>query len=131
MSLLHLVHQNVTIKFADVAKNQFNPEASYAFRLTGVDAMGFLQIQDLRLGTDGAPETTSGAYWINKDLIREIHETNLATAKAGILYTGKAAPKPQPEAKIDPAPREVTMKLPKAKAPAKTKSVLKQKPVFN
>jgi len=34
MSLLHLVHKFVVIKFAEAARDQFNPEVSYAFRLT-------------------------------------------------------------------------------------------------
>jgi hypothetical protein len=135
MSLLHLVHKSVVIKFAELAKSQYNPEALYGFRLTGVDAMGFLQIQDLRLGAEGAPETASEPYWINKDFIREIHEIDLATAKGTILYTGEAAAPPQVgakvEPKIEPAPREVSPKLPKAKTALKPKSVLKQKPVFN
>ncbi len=128
MSLLHLVHKNVVFKFSDAVR-KFNAESSYVFRLTGVDGMGFLQIQDL---TQGTYETSGEPYWINKDLIREIHQVDLATAKGVILYTGKAAAKPVVEAKpeIDSAPREVAPKLPKAKVPAK-KSVLKQKPVFN
>jgi hypothetical protein len=133
MSLLHLVHKNIIIKFADVAKNQYNPEASYAFRLTGVDGMGFLQIQDLRPGTSEAAEVASDAYWINKDIVRELHEVDLTVATVTVVFTGKVA-KPvveaKPEAKIESIPREVSPKLPKSKMPAK-KSVLKQKPVFN
>jgi len=71
MSLLNLVHKNVVIKFA----NSANPEASHVFRLTGVDAMGFLRIQDLK---PGGQETASEPYWINKDLVREIYELDLA-----------------------------------------------------
>jgi hypothetical protein len=130
MSLLHLVHQSVAIKFGDCAKSQFDPDASYAFRLTGVDGMGFLQVQDL---VEGTYDTSGEPYWINKDLIRELRQVDLATATGKITYTG-VAPKPvaeeKPEAKIDSAPREVAPKLPKAKVPAK-KSVLKQKPIFN
>jgi hypothetical protein len=137
MSLLHLVHKNVIIKFADVAKNQYNPQTAYAFRLTGVDGMGFLQIQDLKPSETEIAEPASDAYWINKDIIREIQEVDLATTKVVVVYTGKAT-KPAPvaateekaEAKIESAPREVAPKLPKAKVPAK-KSVLKSKPVFN
>ena len=95
MSLIHLVHKNVIIKFSDVARSPFNPEAAYAFRLTGVDGMGFLQIQDLKPGETEIAETASEAYWINKDIIREIHEVDLVTTKTRIVYTGKAA-KPAP-----------------------------------
>ncbi len=137
MSLLHIVHKNVVIKFADVAKNQYNPETPYAFRLTGVDGMGFLQIQELKPSETEIAEPASEAYWINKDIVRELHEVDLATTKIAFAYTGKAT-KPAPvaavetktEEKIESAPREVSPKLPKAKVPAK-KSVLKSKPVFN
>ncbi len=87
MSLLHFVHKTVVIKFGDVAKSQFNSEASYAFRLTGVDAMGFLQIQALK---PGGHEVDAEPYWINKDLVREIHELNVAKEKEPLLYTGQA-----------------------------------------
>jgi hypothetical protein len=111
MSLLHLVHKNVVIKFSDAAGNQFTPEASYVFRLTGVDAMGFLQIQDLKPpGGHAGPEAVSEPFWINKDLVREICELDLAKMKASLHYTGQST------------------KLPKAKSPSKPKSDLKQKP---
>jgi len=100
MSLLHLVHKNVIIKFADAARNQFDPEASHVFRLAGVDAMGFLQIQDLKPGGHAGHETVSEPYWINKDLVREIHELDLAKVK------------------------ELTPKPDKAKSPRKQKAVL-------
>jgi hypothetical protein len=89
MSLLNLVHKNIVIKFADAAKNQFNPEASYVFRLVGVDAMGFLLIQDLKPGGHAGQEAASEPYWINKDLVREIHELDPAKAKE-IPTPGKA-----------------------------------------
>jgi hypothetical protein len=113
MSLLHLVHKNIIIKFSDAAKNAFNPEASYAFRLTGVDGMGFIQIQDLSAEGDAGPEPTSNAYWINKDMVRELRELDLSKTKETLTYTGVAAPKPV-----------------KAKIPAK-KTVLKPKPLLN
>lgn len=118
MSLLHLVHKNVIIKFADVAKNQFNPEARYAFRLTGVDAMGFLQIQDLRQNNLAGHEAASEPYWINKDIVREIHEVDLAKVEGPLHFTGLAA-KPQAEAGIDQNHREMTPKVdkPKPKTP--------------
>ena len=122
MSLLHLVHQSVAIKFADAAKNQFNPEVFYAFRLTGVDAMGFLQIQDLRLNSEAGHEVAAEPYWINKDLVLEIHEFHLAKEKESLHFTGKAAKSPV---------EELAPKISKAKAPAKPKTTLKQKPVMS
>jgi hypothetical protein len=118
MSLLHLVHKSVAIKFSDVAKNQYNPEARYAFRLTGVDAMGFLQIQDLRQNSQAGHDAASEPYWINKDLVREIHEIDLAKAKEPLTFTG-LAPQPPAEVKTEQAHREVTPKPAKAKIPAK------------
>jgi hypothetical protein len=106
MSLLHLVHKSVIIKFSDAAKNQFNPEISHVFRLTGVDAMGFLQIQDLKPGGHAGHETASEPYWINKDLVREIHELDLTKVKETVRYTG------------------ATTKPAKAKSPAKPKPAL-------
>jgi hypothetical protein len=105
MSLLHFVHKNVVIKFGDAAKNQFNPEASYAFRLTGVDAMGFLQIQALK---PGGHEVDADPYWINKDLVREIHELHLAKEKETLLYTGQAS-KPE-KTKLPAKPKAVKPK---------------------
>jgi len=119
MSLLHLVHKSVAIKFADIAKNEFSPEALYAFRLAGVDAMGFLQIQPLVSGTAGA-QAASEPYWINKDIVREIREVDLATSKETFHYTGKA-PKYTPP-KADPLLKEATPKVSKPKAPAKPKA---------
>jgi hypothetical protein len=113
MSLLHLVHKNVVLKFSDAAKAPFTPEASYAFRLTGVDGMGFLQIQELSKSATST-EPVGAAFWVNKDLIREIHEFDQIKDTASLTYTGKAAP----------VVSEAKIKVPK-------KSVLKQKPVFN
>jgi hypothetical protein len=103
MSLLHLVHKNVVIKFVDAAKPQFNSESSYAFRLTGVDGMGFLQIQDLK--PDAGHETSAEPYWINKDLVREIHELDMIKAKETVQFTGQSA-------------KPAKAKLPKIKQPA-------------
>ena len=122
MSLINLVHKNVIIKFTDTAKNQFNPEASYVFRLTGVDAMGFLLIQDLKPGGHAGHEAASEPYWINKDLVREIHELDLAKAKETLYGNGETT-KPQAQTQIDPVRREVTPKPAKAKSP-KQKSAL-------
>jgi hypothetical protein len=130
MSLLNLVHKNVIIKFADAAKNQFNPEASYVFRLTGVDAMGFLHIQDSKPGSHaGQYEAASEPYWINKDLIREIHELDLAKVKETLPANGETT-KPQAQTQIDPVRREVTPKPAKTKLP-KQKFALKQKSAMN
>jgi len=112
MSLLYLVHKRVIIKFSDAAKDQFESEAFYAFRLTGVDAMGFLQIQGINPGTHAGHEAVSEPYWINKDLVREIRELDSAKVKEKIHYTG------------------ATSKLAKAKAPAQAKSALKPKPAL-
>ena len=102
MSLLHLVHKNIIIKFSDAARDQFNSEASYVFRLTGVDAMGFLQIQDLKPGGHGGPEAASDPFWINKDLIREIHELDLTKVKGVLHYTGQAAKPAKAKSLIKP-----------------------------
>jgi hypothetical protein len=124
MSLFNLIHKNVIIKFTDTAKNQFIPEASYVFHLTGVDGMGFLQIQDLKPGTNAGPETASEPYWINKDFVREIHEFNSAAVKGTLLYTGQATKPQAAKAAVDQVRREVAPKPAKAKAPAKPKPVL-------
>jgi len=101
MSLLHLVHKTVAIKFTEPARNQFNPEVSYAFRLTGVDAMGFLQIQDLK---PGGLEDSAQPYWINKDLVREIREVDLAKTKEPLHYTGKPEKPAKSKAPAKPKP---------------------------
>src|SRR5260221_5193512 len=118
MSLLHLVHKNVIIKFNDCSKSQFNSEASYIFRLTGVDGMGFLQIQDLKPGTDAGHETTSEPYWINKDLVREIHEFHPEKVKATLPGNGQDTKTQAAKAAVDQVRREVAPKAAKAKAPA-------------
>lgn len=129
MSLLNLVHKNVIIKFADAAKNKFNPEASYVFRLTGVDAMGFLHIQDVKPGGLAGKEAASEPYWINKDLIREIHELDLTKVKETLQDKDETA-KPQTHAQVDQTRRELTPKPNNTKLP-KQKTALKQKPVLN
>jgi len=113
MSLLNLVHKNVIIKFADAAKSQFNPEASYVFRLVGVDAMGFLLIQELKPDDHAGHETASEPYWINKDLIREIRELDLAKA---IPHDNGETANPQPPTQIDPARQEATPKATRARS---------------
>ncbi|HEV3271299.1 MAG TPA: hypothetical protein VGZ93_03875 [Candidatus Methylacidiphilales bacterium] len=102
MSLLHSVHKSVVIKFSDAAREQFNPDVSYVFRLTGVDAMGFLQVQDLKPGAHGGHEAVSEPYWINKDLIREIHDFDSVKVKKSLHYTGQPA-KPAKKASVKPA----------------------------
>jgi hypothetical protein len=128
MSLLNLLHKNVIIKFADSTKSAFNPEASYVFRLTGVDAMGFLHIQNLKPGTDAEHEAAAEPYWINKDLIREMHELNLTNGKGTLYYNGQAtkpqAAKPEPKPQIDQVRRDLPPKLNKVKTSAKQKSAL-------
>jgi len=93
MSLLHLIHQSVSIKFNEAAKDKFSPGVPYLFRLTGVDAMGFLQIQELK---DDAPDPV----WINKDIVIEIQ-----------AFDPAKAPKPE-KTKLPPKPKAA----PKAKA---------------
>ena len=124
MSLLHFVHRNIVIKFSETT--HFKPEALYAFRLTGVDGMGFLQIQDL----NPAHELTSEPYWINKDLVREIHEIDLAKTKLPILFLGKVV-EPTPVETSPTATDLETAPKPAKKAAPKAKSVLKNKPVLN
>lgn len=124
MSLLHLVHRNIVIKFSETT--HFKPEALYAFRLTGVDGMGFLQIQDL----NPEHELTSEPYWVNKDLVREIHEVDLAKTTLPILFVGKTAEPAPTESSVEQPAREITPKPAKKTLP-KTKSVLKNKPVLN
>ena len=125
MSLLHLVQQSVAIKFTESAKDQFDPSIAYAFRLTGVDAMGFLQLQELRLGAEGVHEVSSEPFWINKDFIRDLREFQHVKNKESVRFIG-LAPKPEPaKAAADALRREVTPPKPaKAKAGAKPKLAL-------
>ncbi len=94
MSLLHLVHQSVVLKFSDAAKPQYDPGTGYVFRLVGVDAMGFLQLQDLRLTASEEHETISEPYWINKDLVLGIHDYASASGKDALKFSGGVAVKP-------------------------------------
>jgi hypothetical protein len=106
MSLFNLTHKNVVVKFGDSAAPKFDSTASYVFHLTGVDGMGFLEIQDLKPGKDGVHEAVGEPYWINKDLIVELFELKPETAKSNLRFTGqpaKAAPKPKAPAKPKPA----------------------------
>jgi len=113
MSLLNLVHKDVIIKFTDSAKNQFNPEAGYVFRLAGVDGMGFLLIQNLESAGESGHQAAADPYWINKDLVREIHELTAENLKGTLYHDGKATkPAKAPAAKP-----------PKGKTPAKPKAV--------
>lgn len=98
MSLINLLHKNVVLKFSEAAGSQFNPEVPHVFRLTGVDAMGFLQIQELKPGSAAGAETVAEPYWINKDLVREIHEFDPAKIKLAAPKSAKtkAAPKSKP-----------------------------------
>jgi hypothetical protein len=102
MSLFNLIHKSVVIKFSDTAKDQFDPTASYVFRLTAVDGMGFLEIQNLKPGHDGAHETVAAPFWINKDFVRELREFHPEIAK-DVVFSGKPA-KPQAKKPIDQAP---------------------------
>jgi hypothetical protein len=113
MSLLHLVHQSVVLQFTESAKPQFEPGTGYVFRLVGVDGMGFLQLQDLREGANDEHEPVLEPYWINKDLVKEIHEYASASGKDAMKFTGGKAPKPA--ANAQPAAAK-PKRLPKSKA---------------
>jgi hypothetical protein len=91
MSLLHLIDQSVVLKFTEAARPPFEPGTGYVFRLTGVDAMGYLQLQELRLGPREEHEMMSEPYWINKDLVREIHEYVSYLGKDALKFTGHVA----------------------------------------
>jgi len=116
MSLLNLLHQSVVLKFTEAAKPQYDPGTGYVFRLVGVDAMGFLQLQDLRLTADEEHETISEPYWINKDLVLAIHDYVSTVGKDSLKFSGgAAAPKSVVNSHATPAsakPKRVT----KAKA---------------
>jgi hypothetical protein len=117
MSLLNLLHQSVVLKFAEAAKPEYEPGTGYVFRLVGVDAMGFLQLQDLRLAADEEHETISEPYWINKDLVLAIHDYVSAVGKDSLKFSGGvAALKPKQVAVNHESP-----------APAKGKRVTKAK----
>jgi hypothetical protein len=106
MSLFNLIHKSVVIKFGDCAKPQFDSTTPYVFRLTAVDGMGFLEIQEVKLGVEGTHETTADPFWINKDLVVEVREFNVAKPVPGVVFSGKSTPAP---------------KVAKPKAPAKSK----------
>jgi hypothetical protein len=91
MSLFNLLHQSVVLKFTESAKPQYDPAFGYVFRLVGVDGMGFLQLQDLQPGANDEHEVLSEPYWINKDIVREIHEYTSALGKDELKYTGVIA----------------------------------------
>ncbi len=92
MSLFNLIHKSVVMKFGDCAKPQFDPSAAYVFRLTAVDGMGFLEIQDVRLGADGAHETVGTAFWINKDLVLELREFSEGKVFENLRFSGPPLP---------------------------------------
>ena len=119
MSLLNLLHQSVVLKFADAAKPQYDPGTGYVFRLVGVDAMGFLQLQDVRLAEDEEHETISEPYWINKDLVLAIHDYASTIGKDSLKFSGGASA---------PAPKKVVVNH-ESPAPAKAKRVTKAKAV--
>ena len=124
MSLLNLVHKSVVIKFAESAGTQFKTEANYAFHLAGVDAMGFLLIQDLKPGSHVDHEIASDAYWINKDLVREIHHLDMAKFKEPLVYAHQNSGSAKAAASAEPARRAAAPKAEKPKPLAKTKPAL-------
>jgi hypothetical protein len=109
MSLFNLIHQSVVIKFSDLAKPLFDSNTSYVFRLTAVDGMGFLEIQEIKLGADGTHETTGSApFWVNKDLVLELRAYDTAKTQPNVVFSGKSTPpakatKPKPAPKPKPA----------------------------
>jgi hypothetical protein len=116
MSLLNLVHHNVVLKFTEAVRSPFDSTTGYVFRLTGVDGMGFLQVQDLRRSPDDEHETIAEPYWINKDLVREVHEFESALGKDAMKFSGDL------HVPITPKPvaiRAVAPKAPKKSAKAK------------
>ena len=115
MSLLNLINQSVVIHFTDAAKPPFDSATGFVFRLTGVDGMGFLQLQDLRIGPDLEHETISEPHWINKDLVREIHEYASATGKDALKFTGEAAEPNAPKPSADSIKRDNSSKAAKGK----------------
>jgi hypothetical protein len=117
MSLLYLVHKRIVIKFSDSAHSKFKPDAPYAFRLAGVDGMGFLQLQDIKPTGEADHEVTSEPYWINKDLVREIHELDAAMLKEPLLYNGYEAKPKAAATPADAARRLPTSKVDKVKSP--------------
>jgi hypothetical protein len=104
MSLLNLIHKNIVVKFSDAGKEQYSPQADHVFRLDGVDAMGFLLIREVKRSGSGE-QVAAEAVWINKDLVREIHE-----------FIEPKAPEPT-ALKEDLAPLLPIKKSPKQKAP--------------
>jgi hypothetical protein len=116
MSLLHLVHKHVALKFVESANVTFKPDTFYAFRLAGVDGMGFLLIQDLKPSAEEGHEIDSEPYWINKDLVREIRELTPAKTAEPLHFTRHEPVKPKaPVAAPAAAPKAAKAKVPKAK----------------
>ena len=115
MSLLHLVNQSVVLQFTESAKPHFESGTGYVFRLVGVDAMGFLQLQDLRLSEDEEHETISEPYWINKDLVLAIHDYVSARGKDTLKFSGGAA---APKAVLNATPKPAAKRVTKGKAAA-------------
>lgn len=93
MSLFNLIHKSVVIKFGDCAAPKFDSTTATVFRLTAVDGMGFLELQDVKVGVDGGHETVGEPYWINKDLVVELTEFRPGS-KATLKFSGGAAAKP-------------------------------------
>ena len=118
MSLFNLINQSVVLKFTEAAKPQYDPATGYVFRLTGVDGMGFLQLHELRLGPNDEHEPMSEPYWINKDLVREIHEYASHIGKDALKFTGHVAKPIIPKAAVN---READPKPPKKAAKPRTK----------
>ncbi len=111
MSLFNLIHKSVVLKFGDCAKPTFDSSVAYVYRLTAVDGMGFLEIQEVRLGADGAHEPVGTAFWLNKDLIVELHEFSEGKIFENLRFSGPPLPmkvakpaKPKAASKTKAAP---------------------------
>ena len=116
MSLLNLLHQSVVLKFTEAAKPSYDSTTGYVFRLVGVDGMGFLQLQDVRAGENDEHEAISEPYWINKDLVKEIHDYVSATGKDALKFSGGASAVPKPAPAANAAPKAAAKRAPKKAA---------------
>jgi len=100
MSLFNLIHKSVVIKFGDCAAPKFDPTIPQVFRLTGVDGMGFVEIQNIKLGVEASHEPTSEPYWVNKDLIMELHEFKPGTDKGSLRFSGQPVKAVKPKVPV-------------------------------
>jgi hypothetical protein len=88
MSLFNLIQQSVVVKFADSAKPLYDSSASLVYRLTGVDGMGFLELQQVRIGADGQHEGVGTPVWVNKDLVLELEAFGTGKTFPNLRFSG-------------------------------------------